>query len=392
MSKILKPTKHIKSYNSIFNTKKFPGIMINVLENNDIVFYMRVLINGKKSNIKIGSKSEGVNITYAFNKKKEFDIKNRNGELPDSIAKKHKAKNLIKFDDIARAFFNYKLENNIGTNENINEQISMYKMYHKDKFGNLETDKITPELINEHYKDIKEIVSPKTKRKLSQSRTNSIIGLIRTIFNHAIKHRLITHLSPFNIEIKKPNNKRERFLEKIEIDLLRNEIKKKNDFDLELFIELALCTGARLEGILNIKKKDLSLSSQSVNITDFKTKNSDKKRYTGFLSDEALNLINKIYNTLSPNDFLINKPYATIKNVVQPLLNKLFNQGLANDDFTNRVVIHTLRHTFASHLAIKGTPILTIKKLMNHSDINHTLRYAKLAPDSGKDMVKKLYT
>ncbi|MCZ6160244.1 tyrosine-type recombinase/integrase [Campylobacter ureolyticus] len=168
-------------------------------------------------------------------------------------------------------------------------------------------------------------------------------------------------------------------------------MKKKNDFDLELFIELALCTGARLEGILNIKKKDLSLSSQSVNITDFKTKNSDKKRYTGFLSDEALNLINKVYNTLSPNDFLINKPYATIKNVVQPLLNKLFNQGLANDDFANRVVIHTLRHTFASHLAIKGTPILTIKKLMNHSDINHTLRYAKLAPDSGKDMVKKLY-
>ena len=55
-------------------------------------------------------------------------------------------------------------------------------------------------------------------------------------------------------------------------------------------------------------------------------------------------------------------------------------------------MIHTLRHTFASHLDIKGTPILKIKKLMNHSDINHTLRYAKLAPDSGKDMVKKLYT
>ena len=61
---------------------------------------------------------------------------------------------------------------------------------------------------------------------------------------------------------------------------------------------------------------------------------------------------------------------------------------MANDDFANRVVIHTLRHTFASHLAIKGTPILTIKKLMNHSDINHTLRYAKLGSNSGKDMVK----
>ncbi len=49
---------------------------------------MRVMPEGKKANIKIGSKSEGVNITYAYNKKKEFDAKQRNGELPDSISKK----------------------------------------------------------------------------------------------------------------------------------------------------------------------------------------------------------------------------------------------------------------------------------------------------------------
>ncbi|QKF65168.1 tyrosine-type recombinase/integrase [Campylobacter corcagiensis] len=377
----------LKSYNKVYNTTKFPGIKIYIKDDNDIVFYMRQ--DGK--DIKIGSKSEGVNITYAFNKKKEFDIQIRNGELPDSIAKKYQNKNVTKFNDIAYHFFNYKLENNLGTKKNIDEQIAMYEMYHKNKFGNLQTNEITSELIEEHYKSIKEIVSPKTKRKLSQSRINSIMGLIRTIFNHAIKHKLIKHLNPFSIEIKKPDNKRERFLEKIEIELLREEIKKKNDFDLELFIELALCTGARLESVLSIRKKDLSLSARSVNIIDFKAKNTSNKRYTGFLSDEVLSLINQIYNSLSPNDLLINKPYATVQNVIQPLLNKLFNQGLENDDFSNRVVIHTLRHTFASHLAIKGTPILTIKKLMNHSDISHTLRYAKLAPDSGKDAIKELY-
>ena len=53
-----------------------------------MVFYMRVTLEGKKANIKIGSKSEGVNITYAYNKKKELGAKQRNGELPDSISKK----------------------------------------------------------------------------------------------------------------------------------------------------------------------------------------------------------------------------------------------------------------------------------------------------------------
>jgi len=43
---------------------------------------------------------------------------------------------------------------------------------------------------------------------------------------------------------------------------LRNEIANKEDFVLELFVELALCTKARLEGILNIKKKDLALFHQ----------------------------------------------------------------------------------------------------------------------------------
>lgn len=76
-----------------------------------------------------------------------------------------------------------------------------------------------------------------------------------------------------------------------------------------------------------------------------------------------------------------------IKNNLQNLFNELFNDGLDTRDTKNRAVIHTLRHTFASQLAIEGTPIFTIQKLMNHSDINMTMRYAKLSPDSGRAAV-----
>ena len=73
-------------------------------------------------------------------------------------------------------------------------------------------------------------------------------------------------------------------------------------------------------------------------------------------------------------------------------MDRLFNEGLDKKDTKNRAVVHTLRHTFASHLAINGSPILTIKKLMNHHDIEQTMRYAKLAPDSGRDDVLHLYS
>ncbi|PRM87508.1 hypothetical protein CJ671_09950 [Aliarcobacter cryaerophilus] len=90
---------------------------------------------------------------------------------------------------------------------------------------------------------------------------------------------------------------------------------------------------------------------------------------------------------LEPND----KIFKTTQEVkARTILNDLFNIGIDLEDRKNKVVIHTLRHTFASHLAINGTPIFTIQKLMNHKDIKMTLRYAKLSPDSGREAILNL--
>jgi integrase len=42
---------------------------------------------------------------------------------------------------------------------------------------------------------------------------------------------------------------------------------------------------------------------------------------------------------------------------------------------------HALRHTFASHFVMNGGNILTLQKILGHSDIKMTLQYAHLAPD-----------
>jgi integrase len=52
--------------------------------------------------------------------------------------------------------------------------------------------------------------------------------------------------------------------------------------------------------------------------------------------------------------------------------------------------LHTLRHTFASHLAMNGTDIYTIQKLLGHSSIKTTEIYAHLAPDFLKAAVERL--
>ena len=51
---------------------------------------------------------------------------------------------------------------------------------------------------------------------------------------------------------------------------------------------------------------------------------------------------------------------------------------------------HDLRHTFGSHLAMAGVPILTIKELMRHKKIEMTLRYAHLSPSHKEKAVEIL--
>jgi integrase len=51
---------------------------------------------------------------------------------------------------------------------------------------------------------------------------------------------------------------------------------------------------------------------------------------------------------------------------------------------------HTARHTFASHLVMKGVPLKAVQELLGHATIEMTMRYAHLSPDVRKDAVKVL--
>ena len=49
---------------------------------------------------------------------------------------------------------------------------------------------------------------------------------------------------------------------------------------------------------------------------------------------------------------------------------------------------HILRHTFASHFIANGGNILTLQKILGHSDLKMTMRYAHLSPDHLKDVLE----
>ncbi len=50
-------------------------------------------------------------------------------------------------------------------------------------------------------------------------------------------------------------------------------------------------------------------------------------------------------------------------------------------------VAHALRHTFASHFIQNGGNIVTLQRILGHSSLAMTMRYARLAPDHLVDAI-----
>ncbi|MBU3014017.1 site-specific integrase [Poseidonibacter lekithochrous] len=331
--------------------------------------------NDEKDKLKtIGKYSQGIRINYCKQIRNEILMKLRLGEEPPVIAKKKKKKTII-LDDFAEIYFKEK-ELEVKDIQKIKRT---YQIHIQPFLGKYSVDDITSDQIKELQKIKNE--------SLAQRTVNALVQIIGAIYNIAIQKDLFKNNNPVDKSIKRVNvdNKREKYLTLDEITILLKEV--ENIDHLNLFTQLALQTGGRMGTIMSIKKKDVQLDTNTVQLKDHK----NNSTYLGFYNDDLKNLLANRIKNIHANDKIIEKGQQGIQQRLTKIYNKHFNIGLEKDDRKNRVVTHTLRHTFASHLAIKGTPIYTIQKLMNHKDITMTLRYAKLAPDSGKEMVLGLY-
>ena len=52
--------------------------------------------------------------------------------------------------------------------------------------------------------------------------------------------------------------------------------------------------------------------------------------------------------------------------------------------------LHILRHTFCSHLAMRGAPTRVIQRMAGHSSIATTERYMHLSPEAEQDAIRLL--
>ncbi len=355
---------------------KYTGVHYRDMADGRRMFYVSYKgADGKLVRKKIGTKDEGINAAYCKRLRDESLLKQRLGE--DAPVKKRST--IITLDAVADEYFGQL------TAKSTQKLKSVYNTHILKKIAHEPIHDIDKKMIESLKASKAKEKSAKTGRVLSHKTVNNILSILSAILHYAKEEEYIKGVPT----IKKftEDNKRERFLSKDEINTLYEKIKNsdlRTKDRVLLFTKLSLMTGGRLGSILSIHGKDIDRTNKTLMLHNHKT----GKDYTAFLTDELLEQI----PVLKPQERLIGVADAKqIQRPLQGILDRLFNKGLKAEDRKHRVVIHSLRHTYASHLAINGTPVATIMKLMDHSDIKMTLRYAKLMPDSGRTEVEGLY-
>ncbi|WP_394908898.1 tyrosine-type recombinase/integrase [uncultured Helicobacter sp.] len=341
-------------------SQRYEGVRSKKLNNGDIAYYVRWRNeNGERFERKVGTKSEGWNEKKASLKKIE-------------LQSTKVANNKATIQEVAQRYLTLqKLHIKPSSIPNYTARVNHIIA----AFGTQYVNAISTKDINSFIATLSERFANKT--------INTIICTLGAILNLAQKEYEITNNVMQNIKNLKVDNARERFLSVNEIAELRARLQGYSE--VLLFVTLSLSTGARLMSVLDIRKQDINLQNRIITIRDFK----NSSNYQGFLDNYAYTLLQERLPSLNPSDRVIRKSKRTIVETLRPILNEMFNAGIK--DNKQKVVIHTLRHTFASHLAIKGTPIQIIQKLLNHKDIQMTMRYAHLLPSSGKEWVERLW-
>jgi len=211
---------------------------------------------------------------------------------------------------------------------------------------------------------------------------------LRSMFNKAVLWGLIESnpchgVSKYRID---RNRKAPNYLSNQQVDLLL--YKAVNDLkDMILF---ALYTGLRKMELVYLQWRDINFDTWTVTVQAKDDINwepkSGKLRVVPIPKPCRKVLLERKAKSLSEFVFANQFGRPRLNNLNRDLRDLLKRIGL----YWKGMGWHTLRHTYASHLAMRGVPLNSIAELLGHQDPVTTKIYAHLSKSHLQDMTERL--
>lgn len=205
-----------------------------------------------------------------------------------------------------------------------------------------------------------------SEKKYSYSSIKQVIASIGYLYTKVLHKE---YPQALKIELRKP----ERLPVVLSAEEVSKIIKVTENIKHKTILILIYSAGLRLGELINLRIMDIDSKAMRIHIRQGKGK---KYRYI-MLSENALVLLREYYKEYKPEEFLVEgqpgKPYSTQS------VQTVFKQALKKAGLRKKATVHSLRHSFATHLLDEGTDIRYIQELLGHKRIETTQIYTHIS-------------
>jgi integrase/recombinase XerD len=204
-------------------------------------------------------------------------------------------------------------------------------------------------------------------RKLSPQFINSAYGALKFFFESALcREWNMKHIPRLKTKHTLPE-----ILSKEEVASILNHI---TNLKHKAMITTIYSAGLRINEAAHLKISDIDSKNMRIFVRQGK---GNKDRFT-LLSKNNLLLLRNYYREYKPKEWLfpgfLSSDPISVRNI-----QVVFKNGVKAAGIKKKVSVHTLRHSFATHLLNQGASILQIKELLGHYDIQTTTVYLHLS-------------
>ncbi len=212
------------------------------------------------------------------------------------------------------------------------------------------------------------------KNDLSASYQNQTINALKLFF------KIINHSKMDVAALHRPKNAK----------TLPNVLSKEETFRLievttnlkhKALLALIYSSGLRISEAINMKITDIDSQRMLIHVKNAKGK---KDRYT-LLSTKVLGLLKEYYTIYKPTKFLFEGQFG--EQYSSRSAQAVLHQSARKAEIKKRISLHTLRHSFATHLLESGTDLRYIQDLLGHSSPKTTMIYTHVSSTSLKNIV-----
>ncbi|RIV32433.1 integrase [Flagellimonas lutimaris] len=154
---------------------------------------------------------------------------------------------------------------------------------------------------------------------------------------------------------------------------IRMLLKSVSNLKHKAMLTTIYALGLRSGELLRLKISHIDSDRMLVSIIASK----GKKDRIVMLPPKLLQLLRKYFKEYRPTNYLFEGRQGGMYSSAS--LNKVFTMTKQRAGIIKHATLHTLRHSFATHLLEKGTDVRIIQKLLGHNNIGTTLLYTKVS-------------